>query len=135
MHFSHRRELDPELLPDWVSPVTRVSWREPRTPPELAKLYRESRALIVGERTAAINEAIHCGCPVILMPGKACDHGSILEWYFGCGATVGWNQQGLACAGRTVPIAKLIYRLRGLTLDRRVHGFASDALKYFASVT
>jgi hypothetical protein len=135
MLFSHRRELDLEPLPDWVSPITRVSWREPRMPRELAKLYRESRALIVGERTAAINEAIHCGCPVILMPDKALDHCSILRWYFGCGATVGWNQQNLACAARTVPIAKLIYNLRGLTLDRRVRGFASDALKYFESVT
>jgi hypothetical protein len=69
------------------------------------------------------------------MPDKALDHCSILRWYFGCGATVGWNQQNLACAARTVPIAKLIYNLRGLTLDRRVRGFASDALKYFESVT
>jgi hypothetical protein len=133
--FSHRYELEPQGLPKWVSPILSISPKEPREPQTLAALYRESRAVIIGERTAAINEAIHCGCPVVLMPNRNFDPGHILRWYMGCGVTVSWKQPGLARAERTVLIAKVIYRLRSLGLNLRIHEFARQSLNHFDALT
>ncbi len=64
--YSDRYRPNIEGFPDWVKPLTVISRENTRDPPTLANLYRQSRALIVGERTAAMPEALHCHCPIIL---------------------------------------------------------------------
>ena len=34
-----------------------------------------------GERTSALNEAIHCGCPIIIIPNPTFDHEPVLDFY------------------------------------------------------
>src|SRR5262245_33586616 len=63
--ISHRVVVDPTSLPGWLQPYTIASMRAPRSHAELAKLYRNSRAVVIFERTVAIFEALACGCPII----------------------------------------------------------------------
>lgn len=63
--YSHRVEPDLALIPEWCKPFQVMSMKTPKTAKELADLYQQSSGLIVFERTAAIVEAIFCGCPVI----------------------------------------------------------------------
>ena len=129
--YSSRVVPDPADIPDWVRPRTTLSWADPVEPTALAALYRSSRALVTWERTAAVTEAIHCGCPVILVPHPTFDHEPIVRRNLGCGVVVGWDRGGLDRAARTVPISKLWYRLRSALLARRVHRFARQAQLHF----
>lgn len=63
--YSHRVEPDLTLIPDWCKPFQVISMENPRSAKELSTMYQQSSGLIVFERTAAIVEAIFCGCPVI----------------------------------------------------------------------
>jgi hypothetical protein len=63
--YSHRVEPELTLIPEWCKPFQVISMKNPKTAIELATLYQKSSGLIVFERTAAIVEAIFCGCPVI----------------------------------------------------------------------
>ncbi len=63
--YSHRVAPDLSLIPEWCKPFQVISMENPKSAKELASLYQESSGMIVFERTAAIVEAIFCGCPVI----------------------------------------------------------------------
>ncbi len=130
--YSVRHAPDLATLPDWVEPYTVISKSQPRDPPTLADLYRHSRALVTWERTAAIGEAMFCGCPVILIPNPTLDLEPIVRRTFGFGFRVGWDERGLRHAARTVPLATALYRMRASTLSRNIHRFVRDVTEYFA---
>ena len=130
--YSVRHTPDLATLPDWVEPYTLISKSQPREPPALADLYRRSRALITWERTAAIGEAMFCGCPVILIPNPSLDLEPIVRRTFGFGFQVGWDERGLNRACRTVPLATALYRIRASALSRNVHRFVRDVTEHFA---
>jgi len=129
--YSSRVVPDPASIPDWVFPRTLVSSLDPRAPLDLAALYRSSRALVTWERTAAITEAIHCGCPVVLVPHPRFDHRVIVRRNLGCGVAVGWDRDRLTRARLTLPAAKAWYRLRSLRLAARIDRFARQAQRHF----
>jgi hypothetical protein len=129
--YSVRKLPEFEAIPNWAKPYTVISRAEPRTPQALAELYRRSRALITIERTAAVGEALHCGCPVILIPNPGFDHESIIKGLFMAGLAVGWDQEALRRAERTVRFLPLLYRFRTRGLSGRIHRFVREAQAYF----
>ena len=129
--YSVRHAPDLAMMPDWVQPHTLISKSQPRDPLALADLYRRSRALITWERTAAIGEAMFCGCPVILVPNPTLELEPIVRRTFGFGFRVGWDERGLGHAARTVPLATALYRMRASTLSRNVHRFVREVTEYF----
>jgi len=129
--YSSRVEPDPASIPDWVRPRTLVSYKTPRDPATMAALYRSSRALVTWERTAAVTEAIHCGCPVILVPHPTFDHDAVVRRNLGCGVAVGWDPGRLDRAARSLPISRAWYRLRSIRLARQVDRFARCAQHHF----
>lgn len=131
--YSVRHRPNLRRLPKWVAPLVVISRKNPRDPQTLAELYRRSRALIVWEATAAIGEAMHCGCPVIMIPHDGFDHAPIVRKCLGCGLVLGWDESRIERARRTVPVATTLYRLRSLGLDRSIHGFVRQASRYFAA--
>lgn len=130
--YSVRNEPDLATLPDWVAPYTLISKSQPRDPATLADLYRRSRALITWERTAAIGEAMFCGCPILLIPNPTFELEPIVRRSFGFGFRVGWDERGLGHAARTVPLATALYRMRAAGVSRNVHRFAREAMAYFS---
>lgn len=129
--YSKRFRPDLSSLPAWVSPITVVSGDNPVEPSALAALYRRSRALVVWERTAAIGEAMCCGCPVIVIPHEGFDHRELIRRTFGLGNTVGWNRRGAERALATVGLLEATYKLNRILLDRRIHGFVRDVRRHF----
>lgn len=89
--YSHRYRPETEQFPSWVNGRTLVSWDAPRNPQALAELYSRSRALIVGERTAAIIEALHCHCPVIFLPNPNFAHETLYSFLGGHGLVIGFD--------------------------------------------
>jgi hypothetical protein len=130
--YSVRYHPDLASIPKWATPYLVVSRQNQRDPETLAALYRESVALVTWERTAAVSEAIQCGCPVVVIPNPEFDHRPFLRTYHGFGVALGWNQGRLAWARRTIPIAKRLYRLRFVGLDQRIHRFARASSAYFS---
>ncbi len=96
--FAHRAAPAGVELPGWVRPVIRVDPTNPRSHPELADLYRRCRALVVLERTAAIFEALCCGCPVICLAGFHFDEATYQRRFGGAGLVWGWHEEQLASA-------------------------------------
>ena len=86
---------------------------------------------MIWERTAAIGEAIQCGCPVIIAPNPAFRHQPIVERYRGNGISVGWDKRALQHAQRTIAIAKKSYWRRFRHLDANLHAFVKSANEYF----
>lgn len=129
--YSSRVRPNLDAVPAWVHPRTLLASDDPKGPATLAALYRSSRALVTWERTAAITEAIHCGCPVILVPNPAFQHQIMVRRNLGCGVAVGWSQEKLRRAARTVPISQYWYRARSMLLARRIESFARQAQRHF----
>jgi hypothetical protein len=129
--YTDRYQPDIASLPAWITDLEIVSRAAPRNPQMLASLYQRSRALVIGERSSAINEAIHCGCPVIIIPNDTFDHEPVVDFYDGHGLVVGFNEAGLEEATKTVPIARERYRVQFLGLDEAVHAFAKQACRHF----
>jgi O-antigen biosynthesis protein len=127
----HKPALDE--IPEWVSPRVVISQENPRDPATLARLYRQSKALAVWEPTAAISEAMHCGCPVMMIPRAGFNHWAIVRKCRGGGLVVGWDEAGLAVAQGTVGIVKGLYHVRSLDLDLAIHEFVWQACRYFDS--
>jgi hypothetical protein len=129
--YADRYQPDTASFPAWITNHEIISRAIPRDPATLADLYQRSRALIIGERSSAANEAIHCGCPVIIIPNEKFDHKPVIDFYDGYGFVVGFNEAGLEEATKTVPIARERYRVQFLGLDEAVHAFAKQACGYF----
>jgi hypothetical protein len=130
--YSDRFAAIPSALPDWMHPTTLASMTAFRSPPEMAELYRSHVALVTWERTAAIGEAIQCGCPVIVVPGASFDPTPIVDRYQGNGIAVGLDQDGLMRAAQSVDIAAQSYLRRFDHLDEEIRAFVADAVDYFA---
>ncbi len=129
--YSVRHTPDLTTLPAWLKRPTLISRKEPRDPETLADLYRRSRALITWERTAAVGEALHCGCPVMLIPNPGFDHELIIKGTFMAGLVVGWDKPGLKRAERTIRFFPLIYRMQTRGVSRQIRRFVSEATAYF----
>jgi hypothetical protein len=130
--YSHRFTELPSVLPDWMHPTTLASMSAFRPPPEMAALYKSHVALVTWERTAAIGEAIQCGCPVIVVPGASFDAAPIVDRYQGNGIAIGLDQARLLLAAQSVDIAAQSYRRRFDGLDDEIRAFVADAVDYFA---
>ena len=129
--YADRYQPDIASLPAWVTSHEIISRAAPREPQSLASLYHRSRALIAGERSSALNEAIHCGCPVIVIPHEKFDHQPVVDFYDGNGFVVGFDQAGLETATKTVVRAQRKYRAQFRGLDKALHEFAQQACEYF----
>jgi hypothetical protein len=129
--YSVRYQPDVMALPEWVDTITTISAAVPRDPPALALLYQTTRALIVGERTAAISEALHCHCPVIVLPHAGFDCAPLIGFAAGYGLTVGLDQAGLARATASAPEFPAHYAIRSADADAQILEFVADATRYF----
>jgi hypothetical protein len=129
--YCHRYRPDLRSFPDWIDNLTVISRETPRDPPALANLYRRSRALIVGERTAAASEALHCHCPVILLAHREFEHQPFVSFYGGCGMTLGFDREGVARATETAVSFPEIYAKKYQDVDRRILEFVADAEEFF----
>jgi hypothetical protein len=121
--YAARYQPDLASFPAWVVNPELISAVTPRLPESLAKLYQRSRALITGERTAACIEAIHCGCPVIILPNKAFNHQPFVSYYNGGGFCVGFDEVALVQATKTAPFAREKYQERVRSLDKSIEAF------------
>ena len=131
MVYRHRHRPDVADFPAWATPVTVVSRDAPRDPPTLAGLYGSSRALIVGERTLAIAEAMHCHCPVIVLPHAGFEYKPLVAFYGGHGLCVGFDRAALARASESVAAFPSHYAGRFSDVDQQVLAFVSDAARFF----
>ncbi len=131
--YSDRFTEIPSDLPDWMHPTTMASMSAFRSPSEMAALYRSHVALVTWERTAAIGEAIQCGCPVIVVPSASFDAAPIVERYQGNGIAIGLDQARLLRATELVDVAAQSYLRRFDGLDEEIRAFVADAVDYFAA--
>jgi len=129
--YSHRYRPDLDQIPDWVRPVTMVSSNAPRDPATLANLYGQSRALITGERTAAIPEALHCNCPAILLPHNGFIYEPVIAFFGGHGIALGFDRDGLARATKSAPGFAKHYAAQFEDVDRKILECVSDIGRHF----
>ena len=129
--YTVRYQPDMASFPAWVRNVETISRARPREPPALVELYHRSRALISGERTSAINEAIHCGCPVIIIPNEEFEHRPVVEFYGGHGLVVGFDEVGLERAAQSLDFARTRYRMQFQNWDEALHSFVKHSRKHF----
>jgi hypothetical protein len=129
--YSDRYRPDVAQFPAWAAPLTVVSHGAPRDPPTLADLYRSSQALIVGERTLAIAEALHCDCPVVMLPHAAFHYAPLAEFFGGHGLCIGFDRASLARAGESVAAFPRHYATQFVDVDARILAFVSDARRFF----
>jgi hypothetical protein len=127
--YADRYKPDTRTFPGWANPLIAVSRDNARTPPDMARLYRTSRALIAGERTAALTEALHCHCPVILLTQNALEQ---LSRFKGHGALSGFDEARLPEASREAESFPAIYAAQYQNTDQQILDFVADAAKYFA---
>jgi hypothetical protein len=125
--YSDRYRPDIQGFPDWVGNPTVISRATPRDPPTLASLYQRSRALIVGERTAAVAEALHCHCPVILLAHSEFADQPVIASYGGSGIVLGFDQDGLVKATEAATTFPAIYAARFEDVDRSILEFVAEA--------
>jgi tetratricopeptide (TPR) repeat protein len=104
----------------------------PRSPLELADLYKKSAGMIVFERTSAATEAMLCGCPVIFCSSYGLEKSSI--YYVGYddyGIVWDFDQAAYCLLQKTIASFGDIYDARS-TLDIRALKFAiDDAIDFF----
>ena len=65
--YTSRYRATGEPIADFLRDATVISPDNPRTPRQLAEIYRRSEFLFAYERSAATLEATFCGCPVIYL--------------------------------------------------------------------
>ena len=71
--YEHRVQAAADVIPEWCQPLQVISAKQPRTPEQLAELYRQAEGLILFERSAAAVEALLCGCPVLFSDAYGLD--------------------------------------------------------------
>jgi hypothetical protein len=129
--YADRYKPDVASFPAWITSHDIISRAAPRDPQSLASLYRRSRALITGERSSALSEAIHCGCPVIILPNEQFDYKPVVDFYDGYGFVLGFDRAGIETATKTVERAQKQYRMQFRGWDKALHAFAKQACRYF----
>jgi hypothetical protein len=123
--FSHRAEVDPASLPEWIGPCTLVTMKNPRSHAELGQLYRKSRAMVIFERSTAIFEALWCGCPVICIGDANFRQDTYQPRFQGAGLVWGWREQDLDRAAKATARFREIYTDLENSFDDRLQ-FAFD---------
>ena len=127
--YSFRSDRDGVALPAWLAPVVSVSMRHPRSHQELAALYRQSLAMVTFERSTAILEALHCGCPVICMGGEHLSEGRTYHRLFqGNGLIWGWHEEKIGAASADTKTFRAAYHaLEKSTPERLNEAFENIA--------
>jgi len=129
--YSHRHQPDIKAFPAWISPVTVISRATPRDPQALARLYQSSRALIVGERTAAVAEALHCHCPVLNLPHPDTTAPATVSFPDAPGVAFGLDQATLDHATAAAPAFAGHYAAQSAGVDAEIRQFVADAASHF----
>jgi tetratricopeptide (TPR) repeat protein len=86
--YSNRVIPDLEMIPDWCKPYQVISMKTPKSHIAMSELYKQSLGLITFENTAALAEAVLCGCPVIastfygFKPNECLERISEISWNF-----------------------------------------------------
>ena len=114
-----------------LGPYTLVSRASPRSPLELAHLYRRSRGLIVFERTGARMEAAMCGCPVVAIPSESFSQLPLFHLYGNLGLGWGADVEQLHWAQRTL-VPERAYRAYARSYPARLAEVVEAALRFFA---
>lgn len=122
-----------ERLPPRIAPWTVASIRSFRMPEEMVELYRRSEALVVWERSSAILEALHCGCPVIVAPDAAFHYAPFIATFSKNGIAIGWNPAEFERAKATVGLVPAHYRRLYAGINETVEAFVQAALRFFAA--
>jgi hypothetical protein len=130
--YSRRRKVRDAMVPDWARPYTLVSPASPRTPHELAHLYRRSRGLIVFERTGARMEAAMCGCPVVAIPSEGFSQLPLFDLYGNLGQGWGPDVEQFHWAQRTLGALQCAYRAYARAYPARLAEVVEAALRFFA---
>jgi hypothetical protein len=118
--FRNRARPDPAAFPGWLTPHVTVCIQEPRPHAELAALYRDSRAVVVFERTVAIFEALSCGCPVICIPCDNFEEATYQPRFRGAGLVWGWREEALEDAAARTSLFRARYDVLERDLDARI---------------
>jgi hypothetical protein len=85
----------------------------------------------VGERTAAISEALHCHCPIILLPHSGFAYLPVFSSCGGYGVVFGFDRARLEHATATAPKFPAHYLAMSGDVDIMVLEFLSDCARHF----
>ncbi len=96
-------------LPDWATPVEKVTRLNPKTHEQLGDIYRSARAFVALQRTTAIYEAIACGCPVVCQQSRGFSQATFQPRFEGAGMSWNFTEAGIEEASRTVDRFNEIY--------------------------
>ncbi len=131
--YSHRvKNLPLERIPDWCQPCHVISMDHPRTPRELAELYRRSRGLILFERTAASLEALMCGCPVIYVDGEGLQEIPLAHAdFYNFGVAWGFDKKDYQRAEQTVAFVTKAYDAEDRSDERKIAETIGKVIQYF----
>lgn len=99
-----------EPIPSFLDDAVIVSMDNPRTPRELAELYRRSEMLFTFERTAATLEANMCGCPVVYLESSLMPEMPSQHLFGNAGAAWGFIPEEVARATATLGQVGQIYQ-------------------------
>jgi hypothetical protein len=131
--YASRVDLDRVTLPAWLTSVTEVSKKNPRSHKELAALYRRSRAVVTFERSTAILEALHCGCPVICIDAEHLREGNAYHRLFqGAGLVWGWDEGRLEAAAAETKTFRDAYGALEQSTSERVNAAFQNIATDFA---
>lgn len=130
--YSHRREVHDAMVPDWARPYVLISMASPRSPQELAHLYRRSRGLILFERTGARMEASLCGCPVVAIPSESFSQLPGFHLYGNLGLGWGADVEQLHWAQRTLGPLQRAYRAHARAYPAYLADVVEAGLRFFA---
>lgn len=133
--YSRRCEVHDAMVPEWARPYILISMGSPRSPQELANLYRRSRGLIVFERTSARMEAAMCGCPTVAIPSEGFSQVPLFHLYAKVGLGWGAEVEQLHWAQRTLRSLQRLYRARARAYPAHLAEVAEAALGFFADRT
>ncbi len=129
--FTNRMRPDLAQLPAWLAPYVVLSMEKPRSHGELADIYRRSIAMVTYERSAAIYEALCCGCPVICIPDGPFTESTYQRRFNGAGQVWGWQNERLAQAAADIERFESQYRDLERTLDKRICAAFDTAIALF----
>jgi hypothetical protein len=85
----------------------------------------------VSERTAAIAEALHCHCPVVLLTHRGFTYEAQAAFYGGHGLVWGFDRAGFIRATASAPEFAAHYAAQFVDADAQVLKFVADARRYF----
>jgi hypothetical protein len=120
--LNRRPPPDPSCLPNWLRPQIFLSLKQPRSHLEVAQVYRRSRAMVIGERSSAIFEALSCGCPVVGIENENFNVATYQPRFRDCGIVWGFHDDRLIRATTQIGEFERRYSELERNLDRRITG-------------